>query len=131
MEITTPNPVGRPTKYDPKFCKTVIECGKAGMSKIEMSCECGVYSFEALKDWAKRETDFSEALEMALALSKAWWERQGRLGVFDEDGRRLNSGYTKQMAARFPEDWREQSNVTLDATIQKKVKAKFSERTDD
>jgi len=131
MEITTPNPVGRPTDYKEEYCETVLKLGAKGKSKTQMAVACGVSNINALDRWAEKHPDFCIALERAMMISQDWWEDQLQSGLFDMDGRKLNGTACKQMAARFPKTWREQSNVTLDATIQKKVKAKFSERTDD
>lgn len=131
MEVTTPNPVGRPTDYTKECCNIVLELGKKGKSKTQMAVACGVSNMNVLDDWAKKYPEFSMALERAMILSQDWWEDQLQSGLFDMDGRKLNGTACKQMAARFPKTWREQSNVTLDATIQKKVKAKFSDRADD
>jgi hypothetical protein len=63
--------------------------------------------------------------------SMAWWEKQGRIGVFDSEGQRLNGTYVKQMAARFPETWRENNKLELSGKMETTVlSASFAERPD-
>lgn len=107
-------PAWRPSEYKPEHCQTVIDCGKAGKSKIQMAVACGVSRTQTLDDWAAKNAEFSTALNMAMALSQDWWETQGQIGVFDEAGRKLNGTYYKQMSARFPDSsWREQKTLEV------------------
>lgn len=106
---------GRPSEYKPEYCKVVIECGKVGKSRISMAIACGASSKETLVDWAKKNPDFSAALDMATQLSQEWWEEMGRVHLVEEhQGSKVNAGlYSRSMAARFPQDWREKSETTL------------------
>lgn len=110
----TKRPAWRPSEYKPEYCETVIDCGRAGKSKIQMAVACGVAKIDTLDNWAAKNAEFLDALNMAMALSQDWWETQGQDGVFDEAGRKLNGTYHKQMSARFPNSgWREQKTVEL------------------
>ncbi|HXW71695.1 MAG TPA: hypothetical protein VEK34_09670 [Methylocella sp.] len=60
-------PVGRPTKYDPRFCAEIIEFMGQGFSKTAFAGHIGV-SHDAISDWAKRYPEFSEAVKRASAL---------------------------------------------------------------
>lgn len=107
-------PAWRPSEYKPEHCETVINCGRAGKSKIQMAVACGVSKIDTLDDWAEKNAEFSDALNMAMALSQDWWETQGQDGVFDGVGRKLNGTYYKQMSARFPNSsWREQKTIEV------------------
>jgi hypothetical protein len=57
----------------------------------------------------------------AQVLARAWWERQGRAGVWvDPEGRRLNERqWSRYIAARWPEDWSERSEVKFSGTLAK------------
>lgn len=104
--------VGRPSKYDPKYCEEVIELGKQGYSVVEMCAAIDVArnTLEAL--WPEMYPEFKEAFTRARELSQAWWEEQGRKHLTaDKFQAQL---YSRSMAARFPHDWREKTLVGSD-----------------
>lgn len=105
-------PAGRPSDYKEEFCQTVVECGKQGMSLVEIACELGVVR-STLQLWEANIPEFSVAMAKARELSQAWWEKTGRVGMIEEPGGvKLNASiYSRSMAARFPADWRENSKV--------------------
>ncbi len=95
---------GRPTKYEPKMCETVIECGKQGMSKCEMALELDI-AYDTFDRWQNERKDFSEAVKEAIRYSQAWWERNGRMATFGGiDGFNATS-YIFNMKNRFRADW--------------------------
>lgn len=103
-------PAGRPTKYKPEFCETVIECGEQGMGRAEMARELGI-DRATLADWVSSKPEFSRAVKEALDASQAWWERKGRSATFGgEDGFNATS-FIFNMKNRFPEDWRDKHEV--------------------
>lgn len=110
--------VGRPTKYRPEFCEAVIELGKTGASITEMACKLGVVK-SSLWEWEKKFDEFSNALNLARQYSQMWWEKQGQLGLWvDNEGAKINAAiWSRNMAARFPEDWREKRENTNNTTI--------------
>jgi len=96
--------VGRPTKYEPKMCEVVIECGKQGMSKCEMALELDI-AYDTFDRWQNEITEFSEAVKEAMRYSQAWWERNGRMATFGAiDGFNATS-YIFNMKNRFRADW--------------------------
>ena len=119
--------MGRPEKYKKAFCEKVIEVGKGGGSLMEMAVEIGVVK-STMMEWAKKYDDFSVALTHAKQFSQIWWERKGQEGLFDtsytdkesgvSESRRLNSGvWSRSMAARFPDDWRESKEIKQDINL--------------
>jgi len=101
---------GRPTKYDPAFCARVIECGREGMGKLEMSAELGI-SHQAFLNYQSQHPEFMEAVKEAVAQSQAWWEKNGRIATFGGcDGFNATS-YIFQMKNRFPQDWRDKREL--------------------
>lgn len=117
---------GRPTVYDPSFCERVIECGKEGMGRAEIAAELDV-SRNSLANWEKEYPDFLRAMTWAKDLSLAWWMKQGKLGIWDQDEtvideeagtkthirKRLNANaYSLQVRNRFPEDMRDRQEHT-------------------
>lgn len=72
-------PAGRPTLYRPEYCERVIECGREGMSEVEIAVEIGVLRTTMLA-WTKSQPEFLTALTRARQESQAWWEKAGRNG---------------------------------------------------
>lgn len=119
-------PAGRPTKYRSEMCEQIIACGKLGMGSAEMAAELDVYP-DTIPIWMEKHEEFSRAVLRAKALSLAWWNTQGRIGIWDQDEttedddgnktrtrRRLNSqAYSLQVRNRFPDDWREKTEQVV------------------
>lgn len=99
-------PVGRPSDYDPAYCKTVIDLGRQGKSKVVMAAEIGV-SRQTIDTWIKQHPEFLDAMTRATTLAQAWWENAGQKGLTAD---KFNASiWSRSMAARFPDDWRENS----------------------
>lgn len=103
-------PAGRPTVYDPDNCEKVVEWGKAGKSLTWMAAELDV-SRETIYEWQRVYPAFSDAIARAKAKAQAFWEDMGQDGV--KTPMFNGSVWTKSMAARFPDDWRENKGVEL------------------
>lgn len=101
-------PGGRPTKYDPDHCETVIALGRDGASRAEMAAELDV-SFQTMRNWEEAHPEFLEATTRARELAQAWWEKQGRAGIWSRDFN--SSAYRLQVMNRFPSDWRDKHDV--------------------
>jgi hypothetical protein len=101
---------GRPTEYDPAFCDLVVEWGAAGKSLTWMAAELDV-SRECVYEWGRTHPEFSDALTRARAKSQKWWEDAGQTAMMLPGF--SGSVWAKSMAARFPEDWRENKGVEL------------------
>lgn len=105
----------RPTKYDPKFCDQVVEWGAAGKSKTWMAASIGVAK-STIQLWEKEHPDFSVALERAMTLAQMWWEDKGQENI---DADKFQAAmWSRSMAARFPDDWRESKDMNLNGTLQ-------------
>lgn len=97
-------PAGAPSKYDESFCDRVIELGKLGKSVTYIATELDVHK-DTIYEWVKIHPEFSDALTRAKQWSQRWWEDKGQDGV---DADKFNgSVWSRSMAARFPDDWRE------------------------
>jgi hypothetical protein len=97
---------GRPSEYDPSHCETVIALGKEGKSKAYMAAQLDV-SRQTLENWTAAHPEFLDALTRAVTLAQAWWEDAGQTGLTAD---KFNGTvWSRSMAARFPEDWREVS----------------------
>jgi hypothetical protein len=97
-------PAGRPSKYDPAMCETVIQCGREGMGKAEMAAELGI-AYSNFDRWQHEHPEFQDAVKEAVRQSQAWWEKMGRVSTFGGvDGFNATS-YIFQMKNRFRADW--------------------------
>lgn len=105
-------PAGRPTTYRPEFCQVVIDCGKEGKSLTQMCAELMI-SKQCFAEWREKYEEFGEACQIAINFSQAWWENIGQNHIVEnKDGPKVNAAlYGRSMAARFPDDWRENSKV--------------------
>lgn len=102
--------MARPTTYDPEYCDLVIAWGAQGKSVTWMAAELDV-SRATIYEWIEVHPEFSDAITRAKAKAQQWWEDAGQNGMLAPG---FNAGvYTKSMAARFPEDWRDASRTEL------------------
>lgn len=96
--------MGRPTDYEVAHCETVIALGREGKSKAYIAAELDV-SRQTLENWCKAHPEFLDALTRAMTFAQAWWEDAGQKGMVAD---KFNASvWSRSMAARFPEDWRE------------------------
>lgn len=106
-------PAGRPSDYMPEYCELVIELGKEGKSVAQMASYIGT-SKQALMRWVEANEEFRTAMEIARSHAQSWWETIGQNNIISSPGATLNSGvYSRSMAARFPDDWRENKGVEV------------------
>lgn len=106
-------PAGRPSDYRPEYCDLVISLGNDGKSFAQMAAACGV-SKQTMTAWINAHEEFLTAMELARTLSQCWWENIGQENIVSMPGSTLNSGvYSRSMAARFPDDWRENKGVEV------------------
>ena len=108
-------PAGRPSKYRPEYCETVLELGAQGCSVVEMAAEIGVARNTLETEWPAQHEDFLQAFAQARQLSQAWWEKQGRVNLVMAPGMGTFQAtvWSRSMAARFPADWRENKGVEV------------------
>jgi transposase len=104
---------GRPTDYKPEYCELVIELGRKGMSVVEMASEIGVARNTLETLWTAKHPEFQEAFTKAREASQSWWEAMGRTNLImpPQSGTFQASVWSRSMAARFPNDWREKSET--------------------
>lgn len=98
--------VGRPSKYDPKFCDVVIACGEEGDTLAAMAEACNVHR-ETINDWIAAHPDFSDAVKLGLQKAQVWWEKQGRIATFGGKEGFNATAFIFNMKNRFKEDWRD------------------------
>jgi hypothetical protein len=72
-------------RYDPEeYCPKMLQLFEMGMGEAEVASELGI-SLSTMGAWVARYPEFGEAYELGLQLAKAWWERQGRLGLYSRE----------------------------------------------
>ena len=104
--------MGRPTKYKPEMCETVIELMTEGASQFEVLAELGICE-DTFYRWKKENKEFSESIKRGVQLSQAWWERKGRISL---DDRQFNSSlWYMNMKNRFK--WADKQEVKNDGNI--------------
>ena len=106
--------MGRPTKYKPEMCETVIELMKEGASQQEVLAVLDI-SNDTFYRWKKENEEFSETIKRGIQLSQAWWERKGRISL---DDRQFNSTlWYMNMKNRFKwadkQEVKNEGNVTI------------------
>ncbi len=69
-----PRTVGRPTKYDPSYCDSLIEAMAEGYSVTAWAGDIGV-SRSRVNAWAEVHEDFREALNVGKAKRLKFWEK--------------------------------------------------------
>ena len=104
--------MGRPTKYKPEMCETVIELMKEGASQYEVLATLGI-SEDTFYRWKKENEEFSESIKRGSQLSQAWWEKEGRISL---DDRQFNSTlWYMNMKNRFK--WADKQEVKNEGNI--------------
>lgn len=97
-------PAGRPSGYDPIYCDAVIEWGKLGKSRAWIAAELDVVR-DTLANWEKAHPEFLCAMERARLAAQRWWEDRGQSNLEAQNFQAAM--WSRSMAARFPDDWRE------------------------
>jgi hypothetical protein len=107
-------PIHGNSNYKPEYCEQVIEMGRKGMSKEQISGTLNV-AWNTLDCWAERHPTFMQAIRTAKNLELHYWEDLGLQNVLETPGgQRLNGAvYNKIMAARFPAKYSERNKVEL------------------
>lgn len=102
--------MARPSEYDPAYCESAIEAGRAGKSITWLASEIDV-NRDSIYEWAKVYPEFSDALTRMRQLAQRWWEDKGQDGITMAG---FNASvWSRSMAARFPDDWREVKGTEL------------------
>jgi hypothetical protein len=79
-----------------------------------MALACDVNNRQTLHDWAAKYPEFAAAFLRARLESLAWWEREGRGGLWSPKDRRFDGRHWSRMVAGlFPDDWTETQKVEL------------------
>ena len=106
--------VGRPSKYKKEMCKIAEDLMAEGASKYEVCAELNI-CFDTISEWCNPEglyfkQDFSDSIKRGLQLSRAWWEKAGRVNLKDKDF--SYTGWYMNMKNRFKWADRQETDIT-------------------
>lgn len=111
MKKRDTKPVGRPSKYDPKYCEMVIDHMSKGLSFESFAGFLGV-NRDTVYEWAVKHKEFSDAKTVGLEKCRLFWEKLGIGYIISKSSRSLNSSvYIFTMKNRFPKEWRDRQEV--------------------
>jgi len=113
---------GRPSKYNPAWVEELPDMFADGQSVLEVAVNLGI-SKTAYYEYEAAHPEFADASMRGKELSQAWWERQGREGLYDttdygENGKPLqrrainHALWSKNMACRFRNDWTDRQELS-------------------
>lgn len=108
-----PNPVGRPSAYDPSRNDEILALMKKGASKVMIASTLDI-SRSTLYEWINPESDyynkeFSDILAKGQTHAQAYLERQGLNNLQSKDFN--GTLYKFIMATRFKEDYTETQKI--------------------
>jgi len=101
-------PGGRPSKYDPAYCETVIDLMENGYSITEFAGSIRVARSTVYK-WADEFPEFSDALNTGQAISALWWENRLRDVAEKNEGNATAAIFG--LKNRAADDWRDKQAV--------------------
>jgi len=102
--------IGRPSKYDPKYCEALIDHMKKGLSYETFSAVIDVDD-DTLYEWEKHHSEFSEAKAKAFKLCQLWWETTSGQGARGQIKNFSAPMTIFNLKCRFPKNFREPLRV--------------------
>lgn len=103
---------GRPTSYDPKYCKEVIIWMSRGFSIKSFAGNIGVDE-TTIYDWISKHREFSQSIKIGKAKSVMFWEQMGMLGMMGKIPNFNTTVWIFQMKNRM--GWSDRLTVDLEA----------------
>jgi len=100
--------MGRPSKYDSKFCDIAIKMMSKGHSKLSVAGRLGI-SRDTFYEWCRRYPEFSDTIKIGEMKSLHYWEEIGIKATMGKIKRFRPSIWIFTMKARF--GWRDNSPV--------------------
>lgn len=101
-EPATPNPVGRPTKYEPRFCDELIVCMGLGFSLTAFAGEISV-SRATINNWMAEFPEFLEATRVGQAKRTRALEKT----LIDGESGPKVTGHIFALKNADPDGWRD------------------------
>lgn len=119
------HPGGRPSKYKPKYCQEIIDCGKRGDTLVHFANSILVTK-QTLHEWASVHPEFYDALSISKSLNEEYW-----LNLAKNRGNGITNGsdtiikYMLSASHGYREKTDVVSNVTADVTSKSTVDISF------
>lgn len=104
---------GRPKKYDPKYCKEIVNWMARGFSIMSFAGKIGVDE-RTIYYWVAKYPDLNQAIKIGKAKSVLFWERVGMLGLMGKIQGFSAVTWIFQMKNRW--GWSDKLSVDLDNT---------------
>ena len=113
---------GRPTEYTEAHSRIAIEEGRKGKTKTQIAVKIGI-SRSTLYDWMDKKREFSDAIDIAMTLSQAYWENIQQAKVLGQEEEKKEGrthfdinkvserGLEFRLKNGFREDWGDNSKV--------------------
>lgn len=108
--------LGRPTKYDPRFCEMIIQAGKLGKSSSYM-CAMLAIGRTTFERFLEKHEDFRKAYQLAQEYACAWWEDCARVNIHDPKKSFNANLYAFHMRNRHKYHYSESMGSVVAATI--------------
>lgn len=107
---------GRPTKYRPKYCQTVIETARNGFSLATAASILDV-SRDTLNEWASVHPEFSDAMKRAkMHAAYRWEQRSAALADGGGSGGQVAMAIF-QLKNHAPDDFRDKIETVHSGTL--------------
>lgn len=106
---TKKRPVGRPTKYEAKYCKAIREHMQEGASIASFAASIDV-ARSTITEWADNHEEFSAALKAGKAKCAAWWEDKLRRIAMQGGETGQSTAVIFGLKNMASEDWRDKQD---------------------
>lgn len=104
------HPGGRPSKYKPEFCQSLVEHMSKGLSYESFAGEVGVCD-DTLREWEKKHLEFSVSKKTGRIKQRAFYEKLGikaAMGLISGFNSTAYIWLTKNMLG-----WRDKSDIEV------------------
>lgn len=118
--------IGRPSEYDPSFCKIALEGMARGLSKDAVAGLLKI-SRETLYRWIKQNEEFRDTIKEGETLSLLWWEQKAIDTItHTKNSKQLNStSWIFNMKNRH--GWKDKQEISLEDETKKSFGFKLDE----
>lgn len=114
---------GRPSKYNPDYCDMLITHMEDGLS-FESFAGLVRVCRDTLYEWVEKHEDFSYAKSVGASLTRLYWEKVGRDGLYNEtiksdDGMTINRSINSSVwifTVKNRLGWRDAKDIELKKT---------------
>ena len=118
---------GRPTEYDPEWVEKLPGMFRQGQSVLEVAVALNI-SKSAYYVYEAEHPEFLDASTRGKEISQAWWEKQGRVNLFDTETynaktktstrKSFNSSlWSKNVSCRFRKDWTDKTELEHSGSV--------------